>query len=55
MFIAFGLTLRSLPGGTVDDQGRYSWLGVFQTTERHLGPLWAAHNFNGYERTGAYP
>ena len=47
VFIAFGLTLRSLPGGTVDDQGRYSWLGVFQTTERHLGPLWAAHNFNG--------
>ena len=55
VFIAFGLTLRSLPGGSVDDQGRYSWLGVFQTTERHLGPLWAAHNFNGYERTGAYP
>jgi len=55
VFLAFGLTLRSLPGGTVDDQGRYSWLGVFQTTERHLGPLWAAHNFNGYERTGAYP
>ncbi|MEO0493104.1 MAG: hypothetical protein AAF081_06785 [Actinomycetota bacterium] len=55
VFIAFGLTLRSLPFGSVDDQGRYSWLGVFQTTERHLGPLWAAHNFNGYERTGAYP
>ena len=54
VFIAFGLTLRSLPGGTVDDQGRYSWLGVLQTTERHLGPLWAEHNFNGYERAGGW-
>ena len=26
---------------------------VFQTTERHLGPLWAAHNLR--QRTGAYP
>ncbi|MEM9468197.1 MAG: hypothetical protein AAGA90_22700 [Actinomycetota bacterium] len=55
VFIAFGLTLQSLPGGSVDDQGRYSWLGVFQTTERHLGPLWAAHNFAGYEGTAEHP
>ena len=55
VFIAFGLTLQSLPGGSIDDQGRYSWLGVFQTTERHLGPLWAAHNFSGYEGTADHP
>ena len=55
VFVAFGLTLQSLPGGGVDADGRYSWLGVFQTTERHLGPLWAAHNFSGYEGTDDHP
>ncbi|MEM9201899.1 MAG: hypothetical protein AAGC53_09570 [Actinomycetota bacterium] len=55
VFVAFGLTLRSLPGGSIDEQGRYSWLGVFQTTERHLGPLWATHNFAGYEGTAEHP
>ena len=55
VFVAFGLTLQSLPGGSTDEQGRYSWLGVFQTTERHLGPLWATHNFSGYEGTAEHP
>ena len=55
VFVSFGLTLHSLPFGGADDQGRYGWLGVFETTERHLGPLWASHNFGGYESLGAWP
>ncbi len=55
VFVAFGLTLQSLPFGGVDDEGRYGWLGVFQSTERHLGPLWATHNFSGYEGTAEHP
>jgi len=55
VFVAFGLTLQSLPGGGIDEEGRYSWLGIFQSTERHYGPLWAAHNFAGYEGTPGNP
>ena len=54
LFVSLGLPLRSLPGGSLDDAGEYSWLG-FSTTELNLGPFWLAHNFRGYEGTGAYP
>lgn len=54
LFVSLGLPLRSLPGGSLDDAGEYSWMG-FSTTELNLGPFWLAHNFRGYEGTGAYP
>ena len=55
LFISLGLPLRSLPGGGLNDEGEYSWLGgLFTTSALNLGPSWVSHNFNGYEGTAAY-
>ncbi len=55
LFVSLGLPLRSLPGGAINDEGEYSWLGgLFTTTALNLGPSWVSHNFRGYEGTGAY-
>ncbi len=53
LIVALGLPLRSLPGGSRNAQGEYSWLG-FTTMELNLGPSWAGHNFRGYESTAAW-
>lgn len=52
--VSFGLPLRSLPFGSTDSQGNYDWFGLESST-RNLGPLWAQHNFEGYEGKGAWP
>ena len=36
VFIAFGLTLRSLPGGSVDEQGRYRYGSIDETLDMRL-------------------
>jgi hypothetical protein len=55
VLISFGLSLGSLPLGSHDDQKNYSWFGLeAQASNRHLGPLWAQHNFSGYERMAGW-
>ena len=54
LFVSLGLPLRSLPGGRLDDQGSYNWLG-FSEQEVNLGPSWLTHNFGGYEGQAAWP
>lgn len=42
------LPLRSLPGGSTDDDGRYRW-GPLSTTDQSFVSAWAAWNMAGYE------
>ena len=46
--VTVGLPLRSLPGGTLGDDGVYRW-GPFSASESNLGPYWVQYNFEGYE------
>ncbi len=49
--VLVGLPLRSLPGGSVGDDGVYRW-GPFSSSESNLGPYWVEYNFEGYEGRG---
>jgi hypothetical protein len=52
--VAIGLPLRTLPFGSVNPDGSYSWL-TLSTTDRSFIPDWARWNYSGYERKDAYP
>ncbi len=54
LFVSLGLPLRSLPGGSLNPSGEYTWLG-FKESDLNLGPSWLKHNFRGYEGQAAYP
>ena len=52
--VVLGLPLRTLPFGSVEPDGSYSWLSL-STADRSFIPDWARWNFSGYERKDAYP
>ncbi|CAN5746775.1 hypothetical protein BH24ACT2_BH24ACT2_08470 [soil metagenome] len=52
--VAIGLPLRTLPFGSVEADGSYSWLSL-STADRSFIPDWARWNYSGYERKDAYP
>ncbi len=54
VLVMVGMPLRSLPGGSLHDDGKYRW-GPFSTAEVNLGPHWLQYNYSGYERQGAWP
>jgi hypothetical protein len=54
VLVAIGLPLRTLPFGTVEADGSFSWL-AFDTSDRSFVPDWARWNYSGYERKDAYP
>ena len=49
--VMVGLPLRSLPFGSLGDDGVYRW-GPFSSSESNLGPYWVEYNFEGYEGRG---
>ena len=49
--VMVGLPLRSLPGGSVGDDGVYRW-GPLSSSDSNLGPYWVEYNFKGYEGRG---
>jgi hypothetical protein len=51
VLVMVGLPLRSLPGGSADDDGVYRW-GPFRSSDSNLGPYWVEYNFKGYEGRG---
>ncbi len=52
IFVALGLPLGALPGGSRDGNGVYSW-GPLETTDRSYVPGWSDWNFSGYQaKTG---
>jgi hypothetical protein len=52
--IVLGLPLHSLPFGTLDASGTYSW-GPLSTKDSSFVTSWANWNFTGYEGKAAYP
>ncbi|CAN5859312.1 hypothetical protein BH23ACT1_BH23ACT1_11530 [soil metagenome] len=52
--VAIGLPLRTLPFGSLEADGSYSWLSL-STADRSFIPDWARWNYSGYERKDAYP
>ncbi|HWH34793.1 MAG TPA: hypothetical protein VNT56_05665 [Acidimicrobiales bacterium] len=54
VLVALGLPLRTLPFGTTQPDGSYTWLGI-NTADRSFVPDWARWNYSGYEGKDAYP
>jgi len=48
VMVTVGLPLRSLPGGSLGNDGIYRW-GPFSSSETNLGTYWVEYNFEGYE------
>ena len=48
LLVAVGLPLRSLPGGSLGDDGVYRW-GPLSARDSNLGSYWVQYNFEGYE------
>ena len=48
VLVTVGLPLRSLPGGSLGDDGAYHW-GPFSSSDSNLGSYWVQYNFEGYE------
>ncbi len=51
--IAVAMPLRILPGGDVNAEGVYSWMGL-RSYDRSFIPSWTAWNYSGYEEKASY-
>ncbi len=53
VIVGIAIPLRAAPGGGIDDEGRWTWLGI-ESKSRSFLPSWIAWNYSGYEEKNSY-